>query len=163
MKNKKSLGLVCLCFLLVVMGCNTYRDFVIVNMSNETIDIQYDLLYVTIGDTRRLNVKSIEEFDSNKGEWQSLSQTDYVTDEEHNKISAKLAPNQVFRINTVDIDKIERYADVKFRIKNLKITSKQGEVTFSGNQVFNNFQQEVRNWSLLDENAPTYIYYYKEQ
>lgn len=145
------------------MGCNTYRDFVIVNMSNEIIEVEYDVLWIKVGDSSP-NIMSIEEFNSNKGEWKNPNQDNYyVIDKENKKVKVKIAPNQVFRIDTVDIDKLERYTDVKFRIKNLKITGKQGEVMLIGNQVFNNFQQEVRNWRLLDENAPTFIYYYKEQ
>lgn len=164
MKNKKSLCLVCLCFLLVVMGCNTYRDFVIVNMSNETIEIEYEVLYIKVGDSSP-NIMSIEEFNSKKGQWLSPNQSEnaYTIDDKNNTIKVKVLPNQVFRIDTVDIDKIERSSDVKYRIKSLKITGKQGELMLSGNQVFNNFQQEVRDWSLLDKNAPTYIYHYKEQ
>ncbi|MBX7170523.1 MAG: hypothetical protein K1X72_06165 [Pyrinomonadaceae bacterium] len=164
MKNKKSLCMVCLCFLLLVMGCNTYRDFVIVNMSNEIIEVEYDVLWIKVGDSSP-NIMSIEEFNSEKSEWKSPNQSEnsYIIDEKNNKIKVRIMPNQVFRIMTVDIDKLKRYDDEKFRIKSLKITGKQGEVTLSGNQVFNNFQQEVRNWSLIDENAPTFIYYYKEQ
>ena len=108
---------------------------------------------------------NIEEFNSEKGQWQSPNQLEnsYIIDEKNNKIQVKILPNQVFRIDTVDVEKLERYDDVKFRIKNLKIKGKQGELMLSGNQVFNNFQQKVRNWSLLDKNAPTYIYYYKAQ
>ena len=145
----------------MVLGCNIYRDFVIVNESKESITIEYDLLYTTIGDENRGNVMSIEEFDSNKSEWRSLSPADYVIDKENNKISAKIAPNQVFRINTVDVEKLERYWDVKFRIKELVIKGKYGEITLKGDQVFNNFKQEFRYWSPFEKDYPTYIYYYK--
>jgi phosphate/sulfate permease len=43
MKNKKNLTLAILCLMSITLGCNTYRDFVIVNVSNEIIEIEYDL------------------------------------------------------------------------------------------------------------------------
>jgi hypothetical protein len=45
---------------------------------------------------------SIHEFNSNKNEWRKLSESDYVIDKENKKIIAKIFPNQVFRINTVE-------------------------------------------------------------
>jgi hypothetical protein len=134
-------------------------------MSGETIEVEYELIYIKILDVKSPNIMSLEEFNSGKGQWRSQNEAEnsYTIDEKNNKLKVKILPNQVFRIETADIDKIKRYDDEKFRIKYLKITGKQGEVILKDHQVFNNFQQEERNWSLIEKNAPTFIYYYKEQ
>ena len=104
----------------------------------------------------------IEEFESGKNEWRNIDQlNNYTIDRENKKISLKIYPKQVFRINTVDVEKLERQRDENVRVKYLKITGESGEIKLQGNQVFNNFKPEMRDWSLLEKNYPTYIYYYQ--
>ncbi|MGI8670415.1 MAG: hypothetical protein ACR2J3_11335 [Aridibacter sp.] len=61
----------------------------------------------------------------------------------------------------MDVEKLKKNTYQTLRIKKLKINGKQGNVELEGNQVFNNFKPEMRKWSLLETNHPTYIYYYK--
>jgi hypothetical protein len=144
----------------LLSSCQIYSDFVIVNTSKDFIEVKYEL--------KNVNYKSgvpyftsLEKFSKDKYEWQEGSKEQYKIDKENGTVEVRLAPNEVLKVESVDVFWIHEKPYEYFNIKNLNITGKNGSIKIEGNQVFEQFQPEYKGWSLFG-NYPNYVIYYKE-
>jgi hypothetical protein len=128
-----------LLFALTLAACSFSTDFVVVNASEQPIEITYkigetgvDPLVVT-GKPATLPASQLS-----SREWQELSATQYASDREQRAVTVSLSPGLALRVYQGG-DWSERETGVNFIIKELNIRGANGEVILKGDQVYKNF------------------------
>ncbi|HEX8638955.1 MAG TPA: hypothetical protein VF692_12880 [Pyrinomonadaceae bacterium] len=155
----KKIFLLCLvvCSTLILSGCSFRADFVVINNSQDFIDVSYE-----INDSMPPKFANIEAFDNSNGtEWRELPQDRYKIDDQKRMVEVKLASNEALRIESVDAARIKTNPYSELSIQTLKITGKYGSVELKGNQVFENFEPKTLRWALFGPDTGAYVIYYK--
>ena len=86
-----------LCSTLILSGCEAFSDFVIINQSDDFIEVVYELK--TGRKSITPNYTTLKEFNDNKFHWQIIP--DDRQKFENGAVKVTLAPNEVLRIESV--------------------------------------------------------------
>lgn len=144
---------------LFLSGCQLLSDFVIVNDSSDYIEIIYEVKDPGYKSLTPLYITS-KEFNNNEDNWQTVPQERYET-VDTGTVKVKLAPNEVLRIEYVNVNRFEKNPDKEFNTKSLRITDKNSSIYLEGKQVLEQFKPEDRSWALIS--SPTYVFRYGEK
>lgn len=146
------------CTTLLLVGCQLISDFVIVNSSGGFIEITYDVKDVSYKSLTPLFI-TIEEFNDNDMKWRPMSKDRYEFIE-RGTVLVKLAPQEVFRLESVNFSRFEKRPEEEFNTRSLTIKGNDGTMHLEGKEVVNRFKPVDKSWALID--SPTYVLYYAE-
>lgn len=128
-----------LLFALTMTACSFSTDFVVVNSSDQPIEIRYRIGKTGIEPlavTRTPAVLSASQISSR--EWQELRPTQYVFDQEKRVVTVSINPGVGLRINQGG-EWSEKYTGENFIIEEINIRGSNGEVNLKGDQVYKSF------------------------
>jgi hypothetical protein len=141
--------IVFLTFATFLSACSFGYDIVIINDSDKQIEIRYKVI-----DNSQFNepmTKSIEDWNAQKSlkrfwteekPWQNLQKNEYETDLETRERTIKIQPKQIVKIEGGHYNFIsEEYGDLT-DIVELKIISPNGEITYKGKLLLNQFEKD---------------------
>ena len=153
------LSAIILCSTLILSGCQFFSEFVILNNSDDFIEVVYE---AKKPDWKSLTplYTTLKEFKDKKENWRIVPD-DRQQLIEKGIIKIKLASNEVLRIESVDATRFEENPEEEFNTKSLRITGKNASINLEGKQVLEAFKPEYRSWSLITPTYPTYIFDYK--
>ncbi len=136
-----------ICSTIILSACSIKNSFVIINSSDDFIEIYYeqkDLSYwIDIPASQ-----SSEEFYNDERKWREISQERYKIEYEKGIVEIKLAPNEVLRVKNVEISTKKDVLDKELNIRRLKIAGKNGSLLLEGDQVLEQFisKQPKNSW-----------------
>ena len=151
-----------ICLTSILAGCSFYADVVIVNNSNDFLQISYQTKTPNYGGLAP-RFAPLSEFNVNRTEWRELSEDRYRIDKESGTLEVKLAPNEALKIQSVDAGRAENNLDEALNLKSLEITAEKGSIILKGNQVYQQFKPEHKGWVLFGPKYSAYVLYYNEQ
>jgi len=151
-----------ICLTAVMAGCSFFADVVIVNNSDDFLQISYQTKTPDDGGLTPRFV-SLSEFSVNRTEWRELSEERYKVDKERGTVEVKLAPNEALKIEHIDASRAQQNLNEEINIKSLKIASEKGTIILEGNQVYPQFKPEHEGWVLFGPKYSSYVLYYGEQ
>lgn len=144
------------CFLLT--SCSRSSEFLVINMSDSVVEVEYTLnrnLKVLDNPTTIPLKMNFFDWDIFLGEfrrkdWVEIPVNEFIYDSETQMCKLKLAPNEVLRLTFVDYDDFKATEEFqRFEVVKLKISGKYGEVVYSGNQLYNQFEKiDSQNYSI---------------
>lgn len=146
-----------LCWTLILSGCSFYADFVVINKSEDFVQVIYEA-------TESLTPKyaNLKEFDNSNGtQWREMSQDRYKIDNEKRIIEVNLAPNEVLLVRSVDASWVKTNPYEALRMKTLKVIGKEDSIELEGNQVFERFEPQKLRWVLFGPDIGAYVIDYK--
>jgi hypothetical protein len=133
----------------LLSACSFGYDIVIVNDSNEPIEIRYK-----IGENRSFDdlfVKTVEDWNTQKTIkrfwvkeelWRKLAENEYETNLQTRERIIKLSAGQIIKIEHGNYNPIsEEYGDLT-GINELKINSPNGEIAFQGKLLLGQFEKD---------------------
>jgi len=142
---------------LLLSSCSIFCDFVVINNSNNFLDIQYERKSNELG--KGLQYLYLDDLKKGKNEWKELPQDRFEFDQKNSTIKVRLAPNEVFRVEGMDVFYVNKQPDEHFGLKSLSLVGRSGSIKYEGNQVFENFKPE--GWDWFTRNATIYTITYK--
>lgn len=129
---------------LISSACSYSVNFVVLNHSNEQIEVEYTLKNPGLDGESTPFKMSQDEWNRWFGEskWRQISQDEYRFNTETKKITVKAAPNEVVRILSMSdgIYFVENYEH--FQVTNIKISGKNGTIIYEGNQLYKQFEEK---------------------
>lgn len=144
------------CLTVILSGCSYLVDFVIVNNSDDFIEIVCDG-YVEFP----LKIVTAEEFDKNNiKEWREIPPDRYKISDETKSTKIRVAANEALRITRMSNDKEENLRK-RFDVRRLKISGKNGLIELEGGQVFEGFEPKKQRWVIFGPDATAYTIHYK--
>jgi hypothetical protein len=131
--------------LLLFSACSYTYDYVVVNKSNELIEVQYKLTrrapenlgkFVDI----RLPAKaSVTEFEKSKPEWRDLQKEEYSFDNSTGTFTVKVAPDEALLVDSFS----DAAGDEgRFGIASITINGSKGSINLQGRQAQTQFKPE---------------------
>jgi hypothetical protein len=153
---------VVMCLTSILAGCSFLADVVIVNNSNDFLQISYQAKTPNYGElTPRF--APLSEFSVNRTEWRELSEERYKIDNETGTVEVRLAPHEALNIKSIDAGRAEDNPDKALNLKSLQIASEKGSIILEGDQIYRQFKPEHRGLVLFGPRYSTYVLYYDEQ
>ena len=145
--HRKSFPLPSLLFLLLLSGCSSSSQFVVINASSGTIAVQYRLKnWVPVTPGTKVNIQvpakvSLDEFQEAEYRWRTLEREEYLLDKVTGTVVVNVSPGEVLLV-----DQITNYRDDadQFGLASIKISGPSGSVQFEGEQARTQFIQEGR-------------------
>jgi len=142
---RQCLSLFFLLLLLVLSGCSYRYDFVVINASEGTIAVQYQLKrWTPVSPGKDVNVEapakvSVEEFQKAEYNWRELSRDDYLFDKVTGTFIVNVLPGEVLLI-----DHTSNYLgdESQFDLARIKITGAKGSLELDGHQAQTQFKLE---------------------
>ena len=133
---------------LAIVACSTSSDFVILNRSNNTIEVKYKWKRCTPGapssshsDNMFPTILTIREFENSGNKWLNLDQESYEND--GCTFIVNVRPGQALRLfqayNYSDRD--DEYGDFRFGIQDLTIAGRNGIIRLEGKQTQHLFKK----------------------
>ena len=128
-----------LLFVLVLAGCSFSTDFVVINASQQSIQVRY-----TIGETgmeplvQAGKPATMPASELGPRDWQELSPNQYAIDREKLEVTVSLSPGIALRIHKGREWRASETGE-DFIIKKLSLGGANGEIALNGNQVYKNF------------------------
>lgn len=139
-------------FLIVAVfltACSFGYDVVIVNDSDELIEVRYQLNEKDGFDEP--STKSVEDWTTQKSvrrfwaeekPWQNLPETEYETDFKTRERTIKIPPRQIVRIEHGNYNPISEESGDLTNIAQLKIISPDGEISYKGKLLLKQFEKD---------------------
>ena len=145
--HRKSFPLPSLLFLLLLSGCSSSSQFVVINASSGTIAVQYRLKnWVPVTPGTKVNIQvpakvSLDEFQEAEYRWRTLEREEYLLDKVTGTVVVNVSPGEVLLV-----DQITNYRDDadQFGLASIKISGRSGSVQFEGEQARTQFKKEGR-------------------
>lgn len=149
-----------ICSALILSGCQFFSEFVVVNNSEDFIEITYEAINPGYSSLTP-NFVTLEEFNKNETKWRIIPKDKHKIDKEKGIVEVKLAPSEVLRIASVNAVRIQEKPYDELNLKNLKIVGKNGSIFLDGIKVFEGFKPVKKSWTVFTPSYPTYVIYYK--
>ncbi len=133
---------------IALTGCSYGYEVVIVNDSEETVEVVYKIGNQDVFDDPM--VKSLNDWNSRKGihnlwedekPWQPLA-SNFVTDPDALRRIVKIGPKQAVKIESGTYNPIQYDEGRLTNIVELKIVTRNGEVTYKGKLVLSEFEKD---------------------
>ena len=145
--HRKAFSLAWLLLLLLLSGCSSSSQFVVINASSGTIAVQYRLKnWVPVTPGTKVNIQvpakvSLDEFQEAEYRWRKLEREEYLLDKVTGTVVVNVSPGEVLLV-----DQITNYRDDadQFGLASIKISGQSGSVQFEGEQARTQFIQEGR-------------------
>lgn len=140
---------------LMLLACSYSVDFVVVNESDRTIEIEYKILtknvYTAPSEEGRLSPNLIPakvslltwERPVRRDDWQPVAPGEYVFDAHTGTVKFRLPPRQALRILTASDGLFFRDGYKHFPITKLEIKGESGRISFEGAQLFKQFLEHT--------------------
>ena len=142
----------------LLSSCQLICEFVIVNKSNNPIEIMYELENPNYRNSEPYYT-TLKEFNDNEYKWRKSSDNKQEIITGKGVVKLTLGTKEVLRLQSVDDVRIKEKPYEELNVKILTIKGKNGLLRFEGNQIFNQFEPEYKSWSLI--RTPTYIFRYE--
>ena len=149
------------CSAIILSGCSFVADFVVINESEDFIEIVYETKNKPDYKSIKPYLLDLKDFNNNKKEWREFPQDRYKIDNEKAIVEVKLAPNEVLRFESVDASRIQEKPYEELNTNRIKISGKNGVINLEGNQVFDQSKPKTSGWVLFGPSVGTYAIYYK--
>ncbi len=144
---------------LLFSACSTREDFVVVNKSNGSIEVQYKLkrctpdtpgAYVSINPPAKLSIKDFQKSDH---VWNNLASEQYKFDNSSCEFTVIVAPNEALLVDFTYNYRghNSENSEVHFDIESLSITGEKGAMRFEGRQAQTQFKVESGDYILIYE------------
>ncbi len=148
--GRKPLHLLSLALLLLLSGCSTREDFVVLNRSGEVVELRYKIKRCTgdmSGDnseTHQPHKLTVKEFQKSDRAWNRVSKADYKYDARDCSYTVKVAPDEAtlvdYAYNYRGPD--SEGSELHFEVEALSIKGAKGEILLEGRQAQTQFKLE---------------------
>ncbi|MFN8454173.1 MAG: hypothetical protein U0401_05775 [Anaerolineae bacterium] len=142
MKHKIIL-IVIIMSVMVLPACSVRHDFVVVNESGHSIEVQYQFKPSTsqtapLADSIQPPAKlGIKEFQKAGREWKEATEEQFHYDNRTGVVTVQVAPDEVLLL-----DYVYNYSEFSFDLASLSLTGAQGSIRLEGRQTFKQFREE---------------------
>ncbi len=127
-------------YVILLSGCSLKADFIFINKSGKTLTVKYELHesenipFIS----PKLAVSTIEQLEK-YNTYDSLPPDRFTADPEKKVYSVVLNDQEVLFLTKIDIYDISKEPVFKSGISKLSVQSETGSVSYSGDQVFQQF------------------------
>ena len=139
---------------LICTACSYRVDFVLVNESNETVEVEYTLSvngyvppaqpFVSLPDHLSPFKTSLQKWEggARENDWRESIPGQFHFDPETGRVRLKLGPREVVRIAELNDSILFRDGYRRFPVTRLEIRGESGRVVYEGARVFVQFAQK---------------------
>lgn len=139
----KIIFIVIIMAVMVLSACSVRHDYVVVNASGNSIEVQYQFKPSTsktapLADSIQPPAKlEIKEFQKSGREWKNVSEEQFHYDNRTSIVTVQVAPDEVLLL-----DYVYNYSEFSFDLASLSLTGVQGSIKLEGRQTFMQFREE---------------------
>lgn len=139
----KFIFIVIMMSVLVLSACSVRNDFVVVNESDDPIEVQYQFkpsnsktapLAGSFQPPAKLGLK---EFQKSGREWKEMSEEQFQYDSSAGIVTVMVASDEALLL-----DYVYNYSESSFDLTSLSLTGAQGSIRLEGRQTFMQFREE---------------------
>jgi hypothetical protein len=127
-------------------GCSYVTDFVIVNKSDQTIQVRYKVKAESVGpptfEPRPAKIAASEMKTRDKKAWRNLRPDEYQVDQKTRTVTVNVAPNEALWVTSM----FHYFGDsdpndiAKWPLDEITLTGTEGEMTFTGDKTRQAFE-----------------------
>ena len=139
---KHRILVVILLLVLIMSGCSYRYDFVVINKSDRSIEVQYKLKRHPSGQLADINTPAkvrLSEFEKSEYQWQNLAKDQYQFDDLTGTFKVSVAPDEVMLL---DFAYNYRGDESQFDLVSIKIDGASGSISLEGRQAQTQFRSE---------------------
>lgn len=138
-----------LLFSCLLTSCSTITEFIVVNHSNDPVEISYSLKECT-DDFQFPGRLTSEEFEENR-EWNFLDVVDSAFDSRSCSFSIELKANEVLLVERVMnySSESEKGQSERFNLKSINVDGKKGRISLEGTQVEAHFVNDSGKYLMI--------------
>lgn len=141
--KRKIILIVILMPVLVLSACSVRNDFVVVNESDDPIEVQYQFKpsnskTAPSADSIQPPAKlGIKEFPASGREWKDVPEEQFHYNDRTGILTVMVAQDEALLV-----DYVYNYSEISFDLASLSTTGAQGSIRLEGRQTFRQFREE---------------------
>lgn len=119
-----------ICSIFFFLGCVISKNLIVLNSSDEEIEIQYELKGLTYFQAKIINESDLNSWSPFKKDFEEIPANRYSLNEMNKIVTVKVKPHEAVEIENEDLHYLRLEHSERFNLKNLKIKGKNKEIYF---------------------------------